>query len=679
MRYRLDRLVAYLRDLFGDLPKRVALTIQYHGWRELIVRVATFPLRLTPWGSEKFSGRATLWARARNWYRQEGRPVAVVIPHYGDPKLTLQAIESIKATTKSDRVKIVISDDASAPEHVARLRARSGITLVENDTNTGFAANVNRGINAAGDLDVVLLNNDVIALPGWLEQLQYGAYREPGVGIAGPKLLYPDNTIQSAGTHRNLGAPEWFDHRYRFRPADYAPAGISGDVLAMTGAAMYLKREALDTIGLFDEDFGMAYEDVDLCLRCWDAGLRVRYVAGSSLTHLESKTRPVEPGQRELDSQRYFWEKWGTWLDVREVRAADGTPKVIYVTEDTGIGGGHRVIFQHLNGMKERGWDAELWTLDEKGGPDWFDLQVPVRRFDEYDDLAVALEPVDAIKIATWWNTAAPVWRASVRRGIPVFHVQDIETSYYPGQPQPQAQVLASYRNEFRYLAGSSWIVDQLAELGLEAAEVTPGIDFELWKPLPGVTREDNVLLSVGRRNPLKNFPMTAEGWQLVPEDERPQLWLFGVEPEIGEELGARYFVRPSDAEVNELYNKCTALIQTSRHEGFCLPLLEAMTTGAPVICTDSNGNRDFIRDGENCLVVPQEDPAAVAQAIQRLFGDPELRQRLAEAGKATAADFELSLIRDRHQSFLKQVADAAAAGEAHASPASAAGGAGRA
>src|SRR5215217_3432615 len=123
MRYRLDRLVAYLRDLFGDLPERIALTVEYHGWRELVVRVATFPLRLTPWGSEKFSGRATLWARARNWYRQEGRPVAVVIPHYGDPKLTLQAIESIKATTQSDKVRIVISDDGSAPEHVARLRA----------------------------------------------------------------------------------------------------------------------------------------------------------------------------------------------------------------------------------------------------------------------------------------------------------------------------------------------------------------------------------------------------------------------------------------------------------------------------------------------------------------------------------------------------------------------------
>src|SRR5829696_7600514 len=275
MRYRIDRLVAYLRDLFSELPKRVVLTVQYHGWRELIVRIATFPLRLTPWGSERLKGRATRWAVARRWYRRRGRPVAIVIPHYGDPKLTLQAVESIKATTKADKTRIIVSDDGSAPGHVARLRDVDGIELIESERNTGFSANSNRGIVAAGDLDVILLNNDVIAMPGWLEQLQYAAYRGPEVGIVGPKLLYPDGTIQSAGSHRNLGATEWFDHRYRFKPSDFGPADIGADVQTITGAALYLKRSTLDAIGPFDEGFGMAYEDVDICLRAWDNGLRV--------------------------------------------------------------------------------------------------------------------------------------------------------------------------------------------------------------------------------------------------------------------------------------------------------------------------------------------------------------------------------------------------------------------
>ncbi|MEA2478133.1 MAG: hypothetical protein QOJ07_55 [Thermoleophilaceae bacterium] len=674
MRYRFDRFVAILRELFGGVPRRARLTVEYLGWRTLAIRIATFPLRLTPWGPRVAAGRATFWAEAREWYRRNGGDgVTIVIPSYGDPRLTLQCVDSIRATTKRERVRIVVADDASAPEHVAALEAHEGIdTVVTSERNSGFAANCNRGFAAAPAGDIVLLNNDVIAMPGWLELLAYGAYREAGTGIAGPKLLYPDGTIQSAGTHRNLGAPEWFDHLYRFRPADHPPANVGGDMLAMTGAAMYLKREALDAIGVFDEAYGMAYEDVDLCLRAWEAGLRVIYVPQATMTHLESKTRPTEPGERELSAQRHFWSKWGDWFDARNVRTDDGALRVIYVTEDTGIGGGHRVVFEHLNGLAKRGHAAELWTLEERGGvPDWFDLDVPVRTFETYPDMAFALDEEEAIKVATWWNTAPTVWRGAVRRGIPAFFVQDIETSYYPGQPDAQAHVLAGYRHEYRYLTTSQWVGDQLRGLGVDPVQVAPGVDLETFHPLAGVEREDDVMLAVGRTNPLKNFPLTAAAWQALPEEERPRLWLFGIEPEVGAELGARYVERPSDAEVNELYNRATALVQTSSHEGFCLPLLEAMAAGAATVCTDSHGNRDFCRDGENTLLA-EDTPEAVAAAIARVFADPELRARLAEAGKRTAAGYAWPAKLDEVAAFFESLSGQRPAGdrEAGAAPA---------
>src|SRR3712207_2115874 len=104
--------------------------------------------------------------------------------------------------------------------------------------------------------------------------------------------------------------------------------------------------------------------------------------------------------------------------------------------------------------------------------------------------------------------------------------------------------------------------------------------------------------------------------------------------------VGARYEVGPSDAEVNELLNTATVFVQTSRHEGFCLPILEAMSTGLPVVCTDADGNRDFCRDGENCLM-PDATPQAVSAAIQRVLDDPALRERLAAGGLATAQEYD--------------------------------------
>ena len=91
-------------------------------------------------------------------------------------------------------------------------------------------------------------------------------------------------------------------------------------------------------------------------------------------------------------------------------------------------------MFEHLNGLADRGHDVQLWTLG--GEPDWFELHCPVRSFPDYDALVADLSPLQAIKVATWWETATPVWRASVVSGLPVYFVQDIETSYYPHHPE---------------------------------------------------------------------------------------------------------------------------------------------------------------------------------------------------------------------------------------------------
>jgi len=107
---------------------------------------------------------------------------------------------------------------------------------------------------------------------------------------------------------------------------------------------------------------------------------------------------------------------------------------------------------------------------------------------------------------------------------------------------------------------------------------------------------------------------------------------------------------------VNELLNTATALIQTSTHEGFCLPLLEAMAAGAPVICTDAHGNRDFCVDGENCLM-PDADVDSVTEALARVLSDGELRARLGETGKRTAQQYAWDLRIDALEEFLEEVA----------------------
>jgi GT2 family glycosyltransferase len=645
------------RGPLAGLRRRIYLTYRYYGWRTLLFRAVTLPLRFTPLKHRlrlRSRGSNDDYRRAIAWYRAYGEPVSIVIPSYRDADRVRNLVESIALTVPADMVQIIVADDASGPEHLAELREIPGIEVLAGEDNRGFAANVNRGLRATrADRDVVVLNSDTEAQPGWLACLQYASRHGDDIGIVGAKLLYPDGRIQFAGTVRNLGAPEWFDHRYRFKPEDWGPAGLPSAALAVTGACMYVTRRAIESIGLLDERYPMAYEDVDWCLRAWQAGWRVLYFPAAVLYHHESVTRGTVVGERERESQRFFWEQWSAFFDARQVRTPDGRLRVAYVTEDTGVGGGHRDIFEHLNRLRDRGHEVALYTLGE--GPDWFPLRVPVHSFEDYDEMVAELAQLDAIKVATWWNTAAPVWRASVVRGIPVYFVQDIETSYYPDDERTRHAVIDSYRPEFRYMTISSWNRERLRELGLEAELIPPGIDLDTFRPRPEVRRRDDMVLALGRSNPLKNLPLTIEAWRALPEP-RPELCLFGIEPELADQPGMSYVEAPSDEQVNELFNAATVFIQTSSHEGFALPPLEAMATGGAVLCTDAHGNRDFCADGENCLMA-EPVRSAVTEGLERLLSDAQLRRRLGEAGIETAQEYAWARRIDALERFLEDVA----------------------
>jgi GT2 family glycosyltransferase len=653
---------------FSNLRRRIYLTYTHFGLRTILFRAITFPLRFTPLERRlrlRTHARDQELRRAVIWYREHGRPVDVVIPSYRDAERVRALVRSIAKTVPRGMARVIVTDDCSGPEHLAALRRIKRIDLlIDAEQNAGFAANVNRGLRATDpQRDVVVLNSDVEALPSWLQCLQYAAHRYEDVGIVGAQLQYPDGRIQFGGTVRNRDQPQWFDHRYRFKPAGWGPADQTSPALAVTGACMYVRRLLIERVGLLDERYGMAYEDVDWCLRAWQAGLRVTYFPAAQLVHHESVTRGVDVGEREKASQDAFWERWSGFFDARTVSASDDRVRIVYVTEDTGVGGGHRDVFEHLNRLSARGHDVSLYSLGE--APTWFPLDVPVRTFADYDELSGVLARVDAIKVATWWMTAAHVWRASIPRGIPVYFVQDIETSYYPDHERARHAVLDSYRPEFRYMTISSWNRERLRELGLDAELIPPGIDLDCFRSRPEVERRQDMVLALGRSNPLKNLPLTLAAWRSLA-DPKPELCLFGIEPELAEGEGMRYVESPDDEQVAELFSEASVFVQTSVHEGFALPPLEAMATGAAVVCTDAHGNRDFCVDGVNCLM-PGPHVEEVSAAIARLLADPQLRAQLGRAGIETAQEYAWERRIDALEAFFQRVAAArrmAVAGE---------------
>ena len=220
-----------------------------------------------------------------------------------------------------------------------------------------------------------------------------------------------------------------------------------------------------------------------------------------------------------------------------------------------------------------------------------------------------------------------------------------------------QATVVSCYRKEFRNITISPYNMDELNAIGLSATLIPCGYNDNLYKPLKSVKREDNVLLAVGRSFFQKNFEMTYNGWSALG-DKKPDMWLYGFEPEIAERDPSKitYFTKPSNEEVNELYNGATIFIQTSRHEGFCLPILEAMAAGCPVICTDSHGNRGFCFDKKNCLIVGQDDIEGTKEAINKLMENKNLREKLAKEALKTVKEYHWDNVTKKAEKFFKMV-----------------------
>lgn len=203
--------------------------------------------------------------------------------------------------------RVVVVDNASTDGSVAYLGQNyPQVTIVENEYNAGFAAGNNVVLRNLVSEVAVLVNPDVIVDRGWLRALISGLTSDASIGIAGCKLFHPGRErLQHAGgvidfpraLPRYVGLNEQDRGQYdELRNVDY-----------VVGAAMAIKRDVLDEVGLLDEGFFLYFEDVDLCRRAQRAGYRVVYVPDAVAVHAES-TLTVKHSPSYL--QHFHTSRW---------------------------------------------------------------------------------------------------------------------------------------------------------------------------------------------------------------------------------------------------------------------------------------------------------------------------------------------------------------------------------
>ena len=228
---------------------------------------------------------------------------AVVVNYNAGPAL----VDCVGSVLAQDPVpQLVVVDNASTDGSLDGLRqAHAGVRIVQSGGNLGYARAANLGIAATDAPVVAVLNPDTVLGPGTGRALAARFAADADLGAAGPRLHNQDGTVYPSARKipsivdavgHGLLFFVWptnpFTGRYRETGADPARPR---DVDWVSGAAVWLRREALDDIGGWDERYFMYVEDVDLCWRLRRAGWQVAYEPAGTVEHLlgvSTATRP---------------------------------------------------------------------------------------------------------------------------------------------------------------------------------------------------------------------------------------------------------------------------------------------------------------------------------------------------------------------------------------------------
>lgn len=318
-------------------------------------------------------------------------PVTIIIPSRNQPKLLHACLDSLDRTVNWQHVQLIVVDDGSDEDEAVAL-----LTSIESrpdrpwrvlrpgrgaDNRFNYSRLVNAGTSAADTPLVLHLNNDIEALEsGWLEDM-VGWATVPGVGVVGARLIHRDETLNHAGIWVGpngglahgifVGLPK-DDFGYLFLP--HAARATT----AVTGACLLTRKDLYEQLNGFDEqDFQVAYNDVDYCLRALQAGQRTVYTPQATLVHLGSATRGISYTERE---HLAFVQKYPGFRDPHfsesveyanpsfRINAYDhrhaSRPlklRVVVVSHNLNLEGAPLFIVEYAKHLKQvAGWDVQV-------------------------------------------------------------------------------------------------------------------------------------------------------------------------------------------------------------------------------------------------------------------------------------------------------------------------------
>ena len=266
--------------------------------------------------------------------------LSVVIVNYQTFELTKNTINSILEYDYPFSYEIFVVDNASTDDSLQRLEDyfKDKVKFIASAENNGFAAGNNQALRQAEGKYQLLLNSDTIVWQDTLTDIYEYMEGNPDVGACGCRVILEDGELDKACKRSFPNVKNSFFRLFHIptnsKDDDYNLTDLPDDEIyeidCLTGAFMFMRKDALDEVGLLDETFFMYGEDIDLCYRIKHGGWKIVYYGKSKITHLKGASSKKQKSKliyefyramyiyykKHHASESFFLVNWVVYLGI---------------------------------------------------------------------------------------------------------------------------------------------------------------------------------------------------------------------------------------------------------------------------------------------------------------------------------------------------------------------------
>lgn len=618
----------------------------------------------------------TLVAALPRWRRVE---VSIVVPVHNKLIHTLGCLRSILRAGSNYRFEVIVADDASTdatPEVLAGLRG-DGIRVVSHTKALGFLGNCNAAARQARGDWLVLLNNDTLVLPGWLDALVDTFKAQPKAGLVGAKLIYPDGSLQECGGVVWRNAQAWNIGR-GLDP--HLPAfNFAREVDYCSGAAIAMPTALWRELNGFDPRYAPAYyEDTDLAFRIRAAGYQVWVQPLACVVHFEgiSHGKSVTSGIKQYQeiNRQAFVTRWRKTLsrqpaapavvDFEKLRAHKKTFLVVDAEvprpdRDSGSNDtfqyirallqfGYHVVFMAQNALHLGRYTQDLQRLGVEClyAPYVGSLYQAVRMLQGRIDVVLVFRFNVAQELLPAVKEFLPEAKV-ILETVDLHYLREARMAELSGLPGDQERADQTRQTELAVInaVDATIVLSEHERQVLQQQSPNAKVHcIPILRELPELTptpleKRDTLLFVGGFRHPPNVDGITwfvSEVWpHLEVGGFAGKLVIVGSEmPEAVKHLASRKIKTLGYVEdLAQLFARSRATIAPLRYgAGLKGKIISSLSYGVPCVSTSIGVEGAGLKHGQQVLVA--DTPEMMAEQILRIFDDDLLWCRLSEGGR---------------------------------------------